>query len=121
MQDTDPFDLVNLRLPDEMLVPGSVAAVKAERRRQHFVKVPNSWMEELRKARHISTYRVALHILYRHWKKGEEPIPLSNVAFVEAGVTRREKWRALAELERLGLVGVARRSRKAPLVTPYNL
>ena len=98
----------------------SVAAVKAERRRNHFIKVPKSWEEELRKARHVSTYRVALHLLYRHWKSREEPIPLSNVALAEVGVTRREKWRALGELEHLGLVEVVRRSRRVPMVTLRN-
>jgi hypothetical protein len=112
----DPFDLGNLQLPDEVRVLGSMAAAKIERRRQHFVRVPNSWVEELRRARHISTYRVALHLLYRHWKKAGEVAPLSNVALAEVGVTRWEKWRALEELERLGLVEVRRRPRQAPLV-----
>ena len=112
-QDKDPFDLANLELSDEVRVLGSVAAV---RRRRHFIKVPNSWMEELQKARHIGTYRVALHLLYRHWKKAGEVAPLSNVALAEVGVTRWEKWRALEELERLGLVEVRRRPRQAPLV-----
>jgi hypothetical protein len=113
----DPFDLRNLRVPPEMLVCDSIAAAKVERRRQRFVKVPLNWLEVLREARFASTLRVALFLLYRHWKDRGQPIQLSNVALTWTGVTRREKWRALAELERLGLARVIRRPRRAPLVT----
>jgi hypothetical protein len=114
----DPFDLERFKVSEEEArVLSGIAATKVERRRQQFTKVPNSWVEELRKARNISTYRVALYLLYRHWKGRRRPIPLSNVALFSTGVTRRGKWKALAELERLGLVEVARRSKRAPLIT----
>jgi hypothetical protein len=117
-QDADPFDLEKLRVPiPERLVSGSIAATKARRRRQQFVMVPYSWLEDLREARHISTYQVALYLLHRHWKDRGQPIPLSNVALAALGVPRWEKWRALAELERLGLVKVVRRPRRVPLIT----
>ena len=42
---------------------------------------------------------------------------LSNVGLEQEGLTRRSKWRALAELERLGLLLVERLPRKSPRVT----
>jgi hypothetical protein len=115
---TDPFDLEKLEMSDELRVPNTIAEGKLKRRRQHFVQVPMGWVEALRVARYINTYRVALYLLYQHWKdRGRSPIPVSNVALALAGVSRREKWRALVELERFGLIEVVRRARKAPLVT----
>ena len=36
------------------------------------------WVERLAQARHIATYRVALHVLYQNWKRGGTPFALSN-------------------------------------------
>jgi hypothetical protein len=117
-RDEDPFDLERLRMPmPEREVPDSIAATKKRRRRRQFTMVPNSWVEDLRKARYIGTYRVAHYLLYRHWKNGGQPITLSNVVLAERGLTKWQKWRALAELERLGLVKVVRRPRRAPVIT----
>ena len=112
----DPFDPEKLRMPVDVRVLSTVSEAKAERRRQQFVQVPLSWIDALRPAHYTSTYRVALYLLYRNWKDhGRNPIPVSNVALASVGVSRREKWRALAELERFGLVEIARRPRKVPL------
>jgi hypothetical protein len=114
----DPFDIEKFRVPEGVLVPDSFIAVKKkQRRRQQFIMVPYSWMEALREARHTSTFRVALYLLYRHWKDRGEPVSFSNTLLDEWGVTRREKWRALTELEYFKLVKVVRRPRRAPLVT----
>jgi hypothetical protein len=119
MQSDDFFDdLERLRMTlSEKEVPHSIAAKKKERRRRQFVMVPLNWLEDLRVTRRASTLRVAHCLLYRYWKDKGQPIVLSNVVLSWWGVTRREKWRALAELERLGLVKVVRRLRRAPLVT----
>jgi hypothetical protein len=67
----DPYaDPKQHRATPEMLA-GSVPK-KLQRQRRHFVKVPWKWVERLAKARHIATYRVAHHVLYRHWKGGGE-------------------------------------------------
>ena len=47
--------------------------------RRQFVRVPWQWVERLRKAKRISTYRLALVLLYEHWRTGGRPIVLSNV------------------------------------------
>jgi hypothetical protein len=111
---TDDFDLEKLRLP-----PGNwlVVPAKTKERRKHFVKVPWTWVEKLTAARHIATHRVALYVLYRHWKAGGSPFTLSNMAVADVGVNRWRKWDALGELERLGLITIERRQRKTPRIT----
>jgi hypothetical protein len=118
MTDTndDPYaDLRQHRATPEMLT-GS-APKKLQRQRQHFVKVPWKWVEQLAKAHYTATYRVALHVLYRHWKGGGLPFALSNTAVAGEGVPRRCKWKALRELEQLGLITVERRRRHSPRIT----
>ena len=56
-----------------MLATLAVVPRKIQKRRQHFVKVPWTWIERLATARYIATYRVALHMLYRHWKRAANP------------------------------------------------
>jgi hypothetical protein len=112
----DPFDLDKLALTRE--APASMdGAATAKRHRRQFVKFPWSWVGRLRAARHIGSYRVALYLLFQHWKLDGRPIRLSNIALAEAGVSREQKRRALRELERLGLIRVERRRYRSPLVT----
>ena len=118
MSGSRPFDLDEFTLTDEQ-VRERLASVprKVQKRRQHFVRVPWTWVEPLADAHHIATYRVALHLLYQHWKTGGQTIALANGSLAMEGVTRRRKWEALGELERLGLITVDRRPRRSPLVT----
>jgi hypothetical protein len=95
----------------------AVVPRKIQKRRQQFVMVPWTWIEKLATARYVATYRVALHVLYRHWKGQGEPFTLSNGAMLMEGVARGTKWRALRELERLGLIAIERRPRKSPRIT----
>jgi hypothetical protein len=90
-------------------------AKKATKWKKRFVRVPWLWVERLRGARHVSTPNLALHLLYEHWRTGGQAIALPNS--VVEGMPRRQKWRALRELEELGLIKIERRPRKSPLVT----
>jgi hypothetical protein len=105
----DDFDLKNLRLPPETLRerPATVPR-KIQKRRQHFVKGPWGWVERLNGATG-QTYRLALLLLYLHWKSKSKPIKLPNGMLKIDGVSRASKWRALAELERRGLIAIERR------------
>lgn len=118
MEDNDPHaDLKQHALTPEMV--GKLAAVprKVQKRRQSFVKVPGLWVERLAGARYIATYRLALHVLHRHWKSCGKPFTLSNGMVAMEGVARGTKWRGLCELEQLGLVTIERRKRKSPRIT----
>ncbi len=113
----DPYaDFKWHRLTPEELEKLAVVPAPIQKRRRHFVKVPGTWVEQLTKARHIATYRLALHVLYRHWKGAGQPFTLSNGMVAMEGVSRWQKWRALEELEQLELITVERRKRKSPRV-----
>jgi hypothetical protein len=118
--DSDGFDLGQLRLAPEQIAkltrPG-----QPKKWRRHFVHVPWHWVERLRGAKCVSSYRLALLLLYESWRLGGRPITLSNVSAFAEGLPRRTKWRALGELESLGLVQVRRRARHAPRVVLRHL
>lgn len=119
---SNPFDPERLKLPDELIAEHKVSVSRKEKkRRKGFTIVPGWWQERLTKARNISTYRVALHILRRHWENGGKPFTLSNGAMALENVSRNQKWRALGELEQLGLVAVERCRHKSPLVTIWDM
>ena len=116
MSHIDPFDLKRLALRERL----AVVPRKIQKQRRHFVKVPGIWAERLARARYIVSYRVALHLLYRHWKAGGRSFSLANGSLKTEGVARGTKWRALRELERLGLITVERRPRKSPVITVHG-
>jgi hypothetical protein len=121
----DPFDLEKLRLRPENIRAYTDSAgekwatvpLKVRRRRQHFVKVPWTWVERLAEARYVATYRLALYVLYRHWRDNGKPFALANGDLKMGSTSRWQKWRALAELEKLGLITVKRAGRKSPWIT----
>ena len=112
----DPLDVDNLRFQ-----PGDArwAAVpkKIRQRRQQFVLVPWTWIERLAQSQSANTYRVALTLLFLHWKGNGDPIKLANGMLAIDGVSRSSKWRALSELERFGLITISRRHKKSPIIT----
>ena len=112
----DPFDLNNLRFDPEALPERhAVTPRKIERRRQHFVMVPWAWVEALSGATG-QTWHLAMHLLYLHWKGNGAPIKLANGMLKIDGISRASKWRALAELERRGLITVQRRPSRSPII-----
>lgn len=115
----DPFDPEFLRLPERLIrTPETVAKAEriAKRRQQQFIQLPLSWVDRLKTAHRAATLKIAHHLLFQCWKSNSWTISLSNIASAAAGVSRREKWRALAELEQLGLIRVERRPRRSPVI-----
>src|SRR5262245_61200597 len=117
----DPFDLEKFRLSPEDVkaYAGKAAAPTRRRSGREFTIVPRSWSDRLKGAgaRHVNAYKLAVYLLYQYWRTSGQPIALTNVALVGTGVSRRSKWRALRELERLGLIKIERRARRSPIVT----
>jgi hypothetical protein len=83
IEDEDQLDIAKFRLPPEM-VRGRRITVPRKIRHGHFVKVPWIWIERLARTHSAATYRVAMHLLYQHWKQRGQPIRLAN------GVLRME-------------------------------
>jgi hypothetical protein len=119
----EDFTVENLRLEEGggrgavRIVQTKTVQERLQRRRKHFVRVPMAWMERLGSARSAATVLLALHILYEHWRMGGRPFRLANGKLLLKGISRQSKYTGLRELERLGLVTVARRPRKSPIVT----
>ena len=111
----DSFDLQGLRVDptDGELVRLAKVPAKVQKRRGHFIKVPWGWFERLAEPRRRSTYRVALYLLYQHWKTHGDVVRLPNRGL---GISSRSKWNALSELEQLGLITIERCSRKSPRI-----
>jgi hypothetical protein len=115
MMEDDHYKLEDFKLPDgtvvlERQIPSSIRSW-----RRQFVKVPWTWVERLNGASG-QTYKVALYLLYLHWKGKGEPIKLANGRLRVDGVSRFSKWRALGDLERRGLIDIERRPRRSPLI-----
>ena len=113
---SDDFDLKQFVLPGERW---AVVPRKIQKRREHFVMMPWTWLDPLNKLRSASanTYRVAHSVRYQHWKDKGKPFKLANGMVGLDGITPDSKRRALAQLEGLGLIKVERRPRKSPIVT----
>jgi hypothetical protein len=117
----DIIDAYGERFPKPPLVePPATATTTAKRTRRgsrdQFIIVPMAWKNRLAAAVHVSTFKLALHLLYQHWKNDGAAIKLSNVALANDGISRWQKWRALEELEKLGLVAIERQCRRSPMV-----
>jgi hypothetical protein len=63
---------------------------------------------------------MAHHLLRESFVVDTTEIALSTIRF-RGRLSRRSKFRALAELEGLGLVSVERRNRRTPLVRLHHL
>ena len=112
----DPDDMAAYALTDEQVRERlAVVPRKIQKRRKQFVMVPCTWVERLADAPG-QTWHLATLLLYTHWKGKGEPIKLANGMLKIDGVPRRSKWRALRDLERLGLITLECRPRRSPII-----
>jgi hypothetical protein len=118
MAERDPFDLNTLRADpaDPSLRPKGATTRRKAGWQKQFIRFPWSWMDRLRATNRSMTYRLALLLVYEHWRTGGRAIALSNTATKREGISSRSKWYALCELEQMGLIAVERRPRRSPLV-----
>jgi hypothetical protein len=118
----NPLDLSRLQIGAEQFQPQAKPRRKLKKWQRRYVQVPWSWVERLQSAKRVSTYRLALLLLYEAWKNGDKPLALSNVLAAEVGLSRQAKWLGLRELEKVGLVRIERHKGRAPrLIIPKHL
>jgi len=110
------LDVSAFRVTSEMLSERPIIQKKTRKRRLHWVRLPMAWYERLEGAPG-QTYRVALYLLYLHWKGNGKPIKLANGMLKMDGVPPESRRRALRDLERRGVISVERRPRKSPIIT----
>jgi hypothetical protein len=90
---------------------------KTKKWQHRFVSVPWAWANQLKTCDRAATFKLALLLLYEHWRSNGSWVRLTNTLAATMDILPEAKRRALADLERRGLVSVERRSRKTPLVT----
>jgi hypothetical protein len=78
--------------------------------------IPRAWELRLLEAKRVSTYRLAIELLYLHWYGKGKPIAVSGTVAKAARLSIRSKSNALAELELLGLIELERGRRRSPRV-----
>ena len=81
-----------------------------------FVKLPTYWIEQLKRARHSATFKLAHHILREDYKQkygGGGEIVLSDDA---TGLARSPRRRAIKEMIDLKLIRVQQKGKQAPRV-----
>jgi hypothetical protein len=87
------------------------------RRKETFVKVPLWWFEQATRATRSPQAFVAVWLLHRSWKAKSPTFPVSNSQLGDRGADRQIKRRALANLEKAGLITIERHNGRAPRVT----
>jgi hypothetical protein len=115
--DRDDFNIDDFRLEAAPPIAEQPGSERRPRRQDLFVMVPLEWMHRLAGAHTAATCTVALHLLFRAFQERQQTIKLANRLLASLGVSRWQKWRALAELEAMGLISVEHRERKSPIIT----
>jgi hypothetical protein len=115
MHDDDIWN--KLRIDPAKLATPYVPA-KIRKRNEQFVKLPMWWYGKLAGSPTATrtTILIAIYLVHLHWKHSGKPFKLPNGMLGYDGISRHSKWRALKELERLGLITVERRRKKSPII-----
>jgi hypothetical protein len=100
----DDFGIEKLRVDPALMrrVLGQQARNSKRKGWQRICTVlPRAWELRLLEAKRVSTYRLAIELLYLHWYGKGKPVTVSSMVAKAAKLSGRSKSRALAELERL--------------------
>jgi len=118
MDDLDDIGIEKLRVDPALMQQVLLEQQARKSKRKGWQRIctvlPRTWELRLLDAKRVSTYRLAIELLYLHWYDSGKPIPVSSKVAKAAKLSVRSKWNALNELVRLGLIEVDRKPRKAP-------
>ena len=81
MDDQDDIGIEKLRVDPELMqqvLEQQRAQVEAEGWQRIYTLVPREWELRLLKAKRISTYRLAIELLYLHWYGNGKPVTVSS-------------------------------------------
>jgi hypothetical protein len=116
MSKDDPFNLESLTTAADLIARqrkiGMGPKPKRPRLDGQFILVPFEAVQLF-----SPRGRVVLQLLYLAWWHRSRTVVLANRKLGEWGVSRYQKYRALENLERAGLISVERRVAKNPRVT----
>jgi len=91
-------------------------APKTRRRSDAFAQVPLALAAAMAKATENQRAMVLIVLIYEAWRANGKPFKLSNEILAPYGVTRYVKYRALLQLEKAGIIRVAWKSGRAPVI-----
>jgi hypothetical protein len=118
MSNSGNDDLSKLRIdPNDPQFQALYVPTRIRKRRKDFAMLPMSWYDTL--ANPVapgSAVLVAWHLCHLCWKSHGKPFKLPNGMLRHDGISRQSKWRALAELDRRGLITTERRAKKSPII-----
>jgi hypothetical protein len=112
----DAFNANDLKLRPEQLKnlrPVEMGVAKPKRSKREFVQITLEQSERLDKVSHTAEI-VFRHLMFLNWKSPGRTIYLANGALSQKGVSRYAKLRALANLKKVGLIKLRKRTRKSP-------
>jgi hypothetical protein len=98
-------------------VPGVPTRRRQQRQEEPFAMVPLDWAVKVAKAAKAPEFAVCVQLLYLAWKAKGGAFLVSNITFVETGISRKVKNRVLRNLERAKLIRVERHNGRSPQVT----
>jgi hypothetical protein len=93
--------------------PAAQSKVAHPKRTDKFATVPLWWAARAAEAGRNMNFRVCVDLVYRAWRARGKSFTMPN----SPGASPKTKIRNLRALERAGLITVAWRKRKAPVVT----
>ena len=124
MADQDGIGIEKLRV-DPALMQRALEQQARKSKRKEWQRlctlIPREWELQLLEAKRVSTYRLAIELLYLHWYGKGKPVIVSSKVAKAAKLSVRSKWRAPAELERLDLIEMNRDQRRSPRVILHHV
>lgn len=100
----------------------TVETLKPEPASRGFVKLTWTQVERLHRAsRFASTAKVFHLLLFCAFKAYNKPFVLPGNAFSPEGVSRSSQWRAIRELQRLGLISIDKKTKRVLVVAARDV
>ena len=124
MEDRGDFNIEDLRVEPELMQRVLEQQARKSKRKEWqrlYTVIPRAWELRLMGAKRVSTYRLAIELLYLHWYGKGKPIAVTGKVAKAAKLSVRSKSNALAELKHLGLIELERGLRRSPRVVLRHL
>lgn len=90
---------------------------KKPKSKERFAKITDSQFGKWMQVKSYAGVRMFPVLAYQWFKHWDQPFQMSAANFAENGFSRTSQKRALAELERVGLISVERKPPRPPTIT----
>ena len=90
---------------------------KKPKSKEAFAKITASQFEKLMRIESSASVKIFIVLAYQSFKHWDKPFQLSTDNLAKNGFSRTTQWRALTQLEKVGLISVERRHRGPPIIT----